>query len=461
MDTRFEEIAALIHTKREIASDLLRKDGVIAVGVGYDYRDKNTANKLGVVVFTDREKALPSVVSSYQKDRQLIVIPIPRPIVRPLPPAPGIMAARDIFFDSVKPGIQIQAAGSDGVGTLGAIVYRLSDSQPLILSNWHIMAAAGVASGIPIHQPLVAPGNEIGVLYNAMLGATRAGWLDAAVAELNDVRPYDPQPYELVPPPVPAVSPALLGLPVIKTGRTTEVTQGLIGAIDVSIELPYEGVGPVPLERQFAIVPDPGFPVPEISEGGDSGSVWLDASNNYAVGLHFAGEGASAPFDVAFATPIGHVNRTFDIRFGAVDDVPQIWRWWNGEATDHYYTRTPPGGLPPDIGWEVENDVFSLFQAPGPGLTLLYEWYNGQIIDHFYTTDPSGELAPANGYELSGPIGYICQGPAAGLTELYRWWHPTLYNHFYTADPDGEIADEIGYIYEGIVGWVQPLVGFP
>ncbi|MFV3038102.1 hypothetical protein ACNI5A_33755, partial [Klebsiella pneumoniae] len=70
-----------------------------------------------------------------------------------------------------------------------------------------------------------------------------------------------------------------LGDPVVKSGRTTGITHGIVQRIDVMVKLDYDvPEGPQAIGG-FEIGPNPDHPAPdgEISMGGDSGSAWLIA----------------------------------------------------------------------------------------------------------------------------------------------------------------------------------------
>ncbi len=71
-----------------------------------------------------------------------------------------------------------------------------------------------------------------------------------------------------------------LGLEVIKSGRTTGITEGRIKAVDSTVEVRMNDDTIATFEDQIVIDP--------ISQAGDSGSLVLDKNNN-AVGLLFAG----------------------------------------------------------------------------------------------------------------------------------------------------------------------------
>ncbi|MBC7776809.1 MAG: DNA/RNA non-specific endonuclease, partial [Phycisphaerae bacterium] len=111
-----------------------------------------------------------------------------------------------------------------------------------------------------------------------------------------------------------------LGDKVTKSGRTTSVTHGIVSRIHILVELDYEGSTGVMQIGCFEITPDP-KQLPgngEISDGGDSGSIWLFKSNNnkatsVMAGLHFAGESSSIDREHALACYPKSVFEKLDI----------------------------------------------------------------------------------------------------------------------------------------------------
>jgi subtilisin family serine protease len=133
-----------------------------------------------------------------------------------------------------------------------------------------------------------------------------------------------------------------------------------------------------------------------------------------------------------------------------------VFRFWNANTTDHFYTADANGELADAAGYTYEGAGFQLLSPDTPGTTPLYRWWNDKAGDHFYTTDPNGEVAPQNGYVAEGVLGTIATTAGPGTVALHRWYHGQAVDHFYTTDPDGELARPAGYDYEGVVGYVHP-----
>ena len=220
-------------------------------------------------------------------------------------------------YDPIQPGISVGHRRITA-GTLGAIVYDRRTGQPYILSNWHVLQAAQGKIGDRILQPGRADGGTtptdvVGRLVRGHLGL--AG--DCAIASIEG-RAFDRKILDLNTEPQPVVGKAQLGDRVIKSGRKTGVTRGIVKRVGVVTRIRYEDVGRVMIGC-FDIRPDPAHPAKnnEISMGGDSGSVWLIAEGEHkdvVVGLHFAGERGSRP-DQALACNIHSVNEKLGITF--------------------------------------------------------------------------------------------------------------------------------------------------
>lgn len=208
-------------------------------------------------------------------------------------------------LDPVVPGASVGNTHGP-TGTIGLLVFDRADGTPYVLSNWHVLHGAEGALGDRTVQPGSRDDNRVtenllGPLVRSHLGM--AG--DCAVAAVKDRR-FDPTILGL------GVAPTALGEPqlgdkVVKSGRTTGVTHGVVRRVDTIAKIDYEGAGEQ-LIGCFEIALDPEH-LPddgEVSSGGDSGSAWMftGADGNattVVAGLHFGGETAGNPDEHALA----------------------------------------------------------------------------------------------------------------------------------------------------------------
>ncbi|MGW0828658.1 DNA/RNA non-specific endonuclease [Streptomyces sp. NPDC002845] len=309
-------IASLRRYIRTRGPELLADPNVTSVGIGH----KVTGGRRGKQValqFTVACKAEPEALEA------LHTAPIPQTVT-----VDGVEVPTDVIersykpqfrrvaevespprktrLDPVQPGVSVGAV-TVSAGTIGCIVFDKADGTPYVLSNWHVLHGARGALGEEVVQPGPHDDNRVfrnrlGVLKRSHLGV--AG--DCAVATIEDRR-FTHEICEL------GVQPKELGEPelgdkVIKSGRTTGVTHGVVRRIDTIAKLNYgSGIGEQAIGC-FEIAPDPANPPAdgEVSMGGDSGAVWLFKQNNgkpgtVMAGLHFAGEGNADPDEHALA----------------------------------------------------------------------------------------------------------------------------------------------------------------
>jgi endonuclease G len=311
-----QELIELVRTR---ARSYLRLPNVTSVGVGDKIVNGEPTGELAIQFTVGRKlvpeqlteeglTALPEtiaaddgtevpvdVVERTYTPTFRIVDPTPLALLDPEDLTPTQMRRRRL--DPVQPGISVSHV-SGTAGTLGAIVYDVANGTPYILSNWHVLHGLGGKVGDLVVQPGPfddgnTTANAVGRLVRSHLGLSG----DCAVASIVG-RKVNAQILELSVTPNRSADPELKDR-VVKSGRTTGVTFGIVRRTGVIANLDY-GAGPVEVGG-FEIGPNPQKPASggEISSGGDSGSVWMvdgsGADRDVMVGLHFAGEADANP----------------------------------------------------------------------------------------------------------------------------------------------------------------------
>jgi hypothetical protein len=208
-------------------------------------------------------------------------------------------------------------------GTIGCLVSGNSaprNQRLMVLSNNHVLSDSNAGRlGDCICQPGPAdggrcPGDQIAVLerfvpinfaaasFNFVDCATGWAWPDRLRRELVYLSGGSPVFFRVGAAPV---APAL-GMIVGKTGRTTQLRQGRITAINVTVNVNFGGGRVAQFRDQIAVQGLFG----DFSAGGDSGSlIWQWAPGLRPVGLLFAGGGGTT-----FGNRITRVLSALDVR---------------------------------------------------------------------------------------------------------------------------------------------------
>lgn len=304
---RLESIRTWI---RRYGRHFLDDPNITSVGLGYKVRDGQTTDEL-CLQFTVRQKldgprleALGATVIPETLD--VDSIPVPTDIVeRSFVPTHRLIpeaerSERKTRRDPLEPGVSVSHP-TISAGTAGAIVYDLTTGKPAVLSNWHVLHGSDGKIGDDALQPGTHddnsgdPRNRFGRLLRSHIGA--AG--DAALASI-ETRRIDPAIMALGVVPDKIADPDL-GDRVVKSGRTTGVSYGVVSRIETLVSLDYEdgagertiGCFEIEADPQRANIHDPAG-TGMLSDGGDSGSVWMLTSDEGSAstvmsGLHFAG----------------------------------------------------------------------------------------------------------------------------------------------------------------------------
>ena len=187
--------------------------------------------------------------------------------------------------DPLRGGISVSRDGAYGSGTLGSVVTDRATGRPMILSNWHVLVADwATRPGVAVYQPGLTDGGRFQDLVGRYARDAMPVNLDAAVASVTAARGLSREQLGLGA--VSGVAAAEPGMRVVKSGRTTGVTEGEVTGVDGAAKLRYRGLDRV-IRQVVTIDPVEGAAV--VSDAGDSGSLWLDASTDACVALHFAG----------------------------------------------------------------------------------------------------------------------------------------------------------------------------
>ena len=296
-----KKVEAAVEQLQSVRNEWLRRPNVTAVDVGFKIKEKEITDEIAVRVHVERklpEESLKPYELLSKKDQAETVGEFPIDVIEASygpsqTPAVALEPEAVDRRDRVDPLVGGVSVGNPRItaGTLGAIVWDRKDCKVCILSNWHVLVGSPTATaGEDIYQPGVLDGGRPRDTVARLKRWRLDKDMDAALAELDGSRGHSRDVLELSP--VGGVEEATLGMQVVKSGRTTGVTEGIIDGVSTSLAIDYgDGVRQM-FHDQIHIVPRPPWPDVdyEVSLGGDSGSVWIHEETGKAVGLHFAGE---------------------------------------------------------------------------------------------------------------------------------------------------------------------------
>ena len=311
LPTNFEAVRSMLHMERK---GLMKKQHVVATGIGYKTVAGRTTKDLAIICSVDTKKA-----KSMLSDRDMIpprIQDVPTD-VRPT----GIIRAFQVPTGRFRPAPGGTSIGHYLItaGTLGCLVKK--NNEIYILSNNHVLANSNEASiGDIILQPGPYDGgqnpqDQIAVLSEfvpigfededsdcGIAGSLVSflNMLSEMVGSTTRLRPYRIQQTEnkvdcaiarplnsndvineiLQIGTISGVQEGELGMNIKKSGRTTGFTTGTIEQVSVSAQVSY-GTNKVALFTDQLLAG-------AMSQGGDSGSAVLNGNNNL-VGLLFAG----------------------------------------------------------------------------------------------------------------------------------------------------------------------------
>jgi hypothetical protein len=269
--------------------------GVHRVDIGYAYRRGRPTKQLAIRVHVHKKRPESALKPGEILPKSLDGVRVDVLETNPEPHLVNRKARQNPFM----PGVEIRNTVVGGVGTLGGIVFDRDRLAPMGLSNNHVLLGTGGARGDVVNQPGTTAANDR--VGQVIIGNS---FYDAAVFRIDrpGLRPFTLNVADLPGRPrITGTAAVRIGLPVVKSGRTTATTFGIVDGVDDVFE--------------FTAVGDPANPASsgQISMPGDSGSVWCDAATNRAAGLHYAGEASGT--DRAWAKRISGVLDKLDVLF--------------------------------------------------------------------------------------------------------------------------------------------------
>jgi hypothetical protein len=297
-----------LELKGREASRLRSYPNVTGIGVGFKEVNGKVTDQVALRVYV--EKKIPREELAPEDILPTQVGGMPIDVIEGKFRAHDDPADHQIRHQLLKGGISIGNLLLGGSGTISASVFDNLSGQQMVLSNWHVLCGR---LNCRVGEPIIQPGNGGADGGGAAdLIARLARWrfddqVDAALAVLSGQRFCTDDLLHLGRVST-RVGSAVLGMHVMKSGRTTGVTDGKITDVSADITIDYQGsLGVRDLRNQLIIKNGN-----QVSLPGDSGSLWVD-DDLRAVGLNFAGQDDGT---LGIANPIGFVIEALEINFG-------------------------------------------------------------------------------------------------------------------------------------------------
>jgi hypothetical protein len=271
-----KDLEEILSTKREHSFSLMCKRGVLGVGIARKKVHGQAAEAISITILVDK-KIMGSLLPSAERLPEEIdgvptqVISLSTegpPLSVRLRQSPMPHNERTRRWRPAPSGVSVGHYLLNGAGTLGGWVSDSRTGEPLLHSCWHVIANSGdCKKGDPVLQPAVLDGGRLPDDTIARLER----WIDVhmivrtpnfddsrqRLTELlerrlelptNEVDAAVARPVSdsvvstqilgvgtVVRPPVAAK----LGIEVLKSGRTTGVTEGIIGLTDLDVFVKY------------------------------------------------------------------------------------------------------------------------------------------------------------------------------------------------------------------------------
>ncbi len=282
---------AIVSFLRDAGLGWLRVPNIVGVSVGRKRRDGKEVGELAIIF---------DVVAKLDVKPAIV-----RAGSRPIPPAIAIgdhLLPTDVVEGWPKPNAVplerrdplpggVSIGGRAETGTLGAVVRHLPTGKAVALSNWHVLVNGNDDGATFQPGPFDVPASGKTALGRVLDGSVLDGLLDAAVTTIAGRR-ADADIAALGVSVRKVAAPAE-GMHVVKSGRTTGTTRGIVRK-PKALGVPFFGfAAPQPMVVHV-VAPLEGEESAPLAAQGDSGACWMledeGRPTDTMVGLHIASD---------------------------------------------------------------------------------------------------------------------------------------------------------------------------
>lgn len=299
-------LSAVESTQIKRVRSIFEDPNIVAIGIAQKETQKKDTGELSLCFYVEKKRAKAKLKPG-----------------RMIPPVVGVADRTAVFTDVQEIGkvrlqvnrraAPLQSGFSVGrlpdTGTLGAIVRK--GKKYFILSNSHVLADCGKAK---LGDKVIYPGDmdragakaqAVGVLSEFIAFDETEDFVnhvDAALAEVGDEF-LDKLDFSILRAKKPlATTEPVRGMKIVKRGRTSGDTEGVVKDVHFSVLIPYPSLGKIGFIDQVFCT--------QYSKPGDSGAIVVDKATGKIVGLHFAGSAKGSIF-----SSIGEVVKALKFRF--------------------------------------------------------------------------------------------------------------------------------------------------
>ncbi|WP_257158773.1 S1 family peptidase [Corynebacterium cystitidis] len=228
----------------------LKDPNITLVGVGYEIVGGKRSDEI-CIQFTAKRKW-------YESHLEHVSTHIPEHVEHD-----GVQIITDVvertyelaYQDPIRPGISISHP-LVSTGTLGAIVYDKATGKPAALSNWHVLHGPDGSIG----DATLQPGTHDEIVTPTAGSASCSAPTSVPLATVRlpaSTRVMSPLTFWILTSPPTEVADPELGDQVVKSGRTTGVSHGVVTRIDTLVSIDYGGEVGEQTISCFETEPDP------------------------------------------------------------------------------------------------------------------------------------------------------------------------------------------------------------